>query len=553
MFEPLQATLEAGVPLSEVTFFVVDIETTGGSPRQSGITEIGAVRYQGGERVGVFHSLVDPREPIPPHITQLTGIDDLMVAGAPPIEQVLPSLVEFARGGVFVAHNARFDHSFLNVQTQRLGYDPFPSPPICTARFARRVVWPEVPNVRLKTLSGYFRTRTRPTHRALEDAQSCAEVLQGLIDLAGRLGIVTLGDLQEAVRARGRPNFGKIRLADHLPSCPGVYIFRSRSGDVLYVGKSKDLRARVKSYFYGDPRKKVDNLLAEVSTVEGLRCDGELEALVVEARSIGRHEPRYNRRGKAWRRYAYLKLDPSEAFPRMKVVHRARTGDGCTYVGPFASSARAHLAKEGLEEIFPLRRCTRAMGARTRSSPCALADIGRCPAPCDGAITPERYGELVRSLLSSLSTPDGLLVALESRMRALAAKERYEEAARVRDRLGSLASALWRARQDAWLRDCGTVILRDPAGSQLTFREGCMVIAGDDLSAELPLPRDRADEASAVRSWLARNPVRLVSCDRGLAEPVDGGRSLSRILTLLRVSEDGSNVRDHDRRSSIRR
>ena len=122
---------------------------------------------------------------------------------------------------------------------------------------------------------------------------ACAEVLDGLIDLGGRLGILTLGDLREAVRARGRPHFGKIRLADALPHAPGVYLFVGRDDRVLYVGKARDLRSRVKSYFYGDGRKKVEDLLGEVCRVEGEETPGgELEALVLEARLIRRHEPR---------------------------------------------------------------------------------------------------------------------------------------------------------------------------------------------------------------------------------------------------------------------
>ena len=136
--------------------------------------------------------------------------------------------MEYLRGRVFVAHNAQFDFSFVNAALTRLTMNPSPSPPVCTARLARRVVWPEVPNVRLRTLAQYFRTSVRPSHRALDDAQACAEVLHGLLELGGRLGILTLGDLHEAVRARGRPNFAKIRLADALPHAPGVYLFKAR-------------------------------------------------------------------------------------------------------------------------------------------------------------------------------------------------------------------------------------------------------------------------------------------------------------------------------------
>jgi DNA polymerase-3 subunit epsilon len=532
---PIQTTLDQGVPLQQVTFCVVDLETTGGSPTDDRITEVGAVKYTGGERIGVFQALVNPEVPIPPYITHLTGTDDRSVAVEPPIEEILPAFLEFCRGAVFVAHNARFDFSFLNASLARLDYDPLPAPPVCTARLARRVVWPDVPNVRLQTLARYFRTRSVPNHRALADAEACAEVLNGLLDLGGRLGILTLGDLHEAVRARGRPHFGKIRLADHLPHAPGVYLFRARDGRVLYVGKSKDLRARVKSYFYGDARKQIEDLLGETTSVDGVTCANELEALVVEARLIGEHQPKYNRRGKTWRRYAYLKVDPAEAFPRVKVVHAAPAGDGCIYLGPFGSASSARLAKEALEEVLPIRRCTKSMGARTRFAPCALADMGRCVAPCDGRVDPERYGELVRRLVSSLTSPGGLLGALERRMAVLAEQERYEEAGLVRDRLRALADALARGRSDAWLVGAGALTLRHGT-SDVRLRAGSLIRDDGAERLHLPCPRERADELSAVRGWLRANAPRVEACDRAPAEPVDGGAAIARIQSRIRAA-----------------
>lgn len=538
--EAVQTTLDDGIPLSEVEFVVVDLETTGGSPADSAITEIGAVRVRGGERTGAFHTLVNPGVPIPRSITHLTGIDDAAVAGAPPIGWVLPSFVEFARGRVFVAHNARFDFTFLNVALHREGYDPLPPPPVCTARLARRVVWPDVPNVRLPTLARYFRTAARPSHRALPDAEACAEVLDGLLGLAQRLGIRTLGELHAAVRARGRPHYGKIRLADELPDAPGVYLFRARDGSVLYVGKSRRLRQRVRSYFYGDERKRVDDLLARTASVEGIVCGSELEALVLEARLIREQEPPFNRRGKTWRRYAYLKIHTAEPFPRVKVV-RAPKGEGA-YLGPFPSSSHARLAKEALEEVFPIRRCTRSMGASTRFPACALAEIGRCLAPCVGRADRERYGELVRSLASSLHRPQGLLGALEARMRELAARERFEEAALARDRLRALAEALWRARVDAWLL-AARLSVRSADGGELAISRGALD-GGEPLAC--PPPPDRADELAAVRSWLARTPPRLEETDAPLAEPVDGGATLARLLAALRRPDRASGARRTD-------
>jgi len=483
----------------------------------------------------VFETLVNPCVLIPPFITHLTGIDDLAVAGAPPIEWVLPGFAEFAHGCVFVAHNARFDFAFLNANLQRRDYDLMPHPPVCTARLARRVVWPDVPNVRLTTLAQYFRTGVRPTHRALPDAEACAEVLHGLLDLGGRLGILTLGDLHAAVRARGRPNFGKIRLAEHLPRTTGVYLFKARDGRVLYVGKSRDIRGRVKSYFYGDPRKQVADLLTETSAVEGVPSGSELEALVLEARLIRAHRPKYNRRGKTWRRYAYLKVDVADAFPRIKVVREPK-GEG-EFLGPFGTGEQARLAKEALEDAFPTRRCAKSMRASTRFAPCALAEMGRCLAPCDGRVTLERYGELVRSLLSSLSSPGGLLGALEARMNHFAERERFEEAALARDRLRALAEGLARARADEWLLGSGELVLRDGRGHRLRLVGGSLANGGSAAPVPRPCPRERADELAAVRTWLLRNPVRVEYADRPPAEPVDGGGALHRLLRRLHTAD----------------
>jgi DNA polymerase-3 subunit epsilon len=538
----VDAGLDPDTPLHRVPFVVIDLETTGGSPRTCSITEVGAVRYLAGERVGTFHSLVNPGEPIPRFITHLTGLDDLDVLHAPDIEAVLPSLLEFLRRGVFVAHNARFDFGFVRAACRSLGYPDPEGPPVCTAKLARRVAWQEVKNVRLATLARHFRTDVTPNHRAFPDAEACAGVFHSLLELGGRLGILTLGDLREAMRARGQPHYAKIRLADALPHDRGVYLFRDRDDRVLYVGKATDLRSRVKSYFYGDERKRISDLLAKTRRVEHRVCSTELESLVAEARLIARHEPPYNRRGRTWRAYAYLKVDLTEAWPRLKVVSRPgpltlQAGD-VVYVGPFPSRGVARMAKEAVEDVVPIRRCTRTMGRSTRFSPCVLADLGRCTAPCDGRVSPERYEELVRGLIHSLSSPGGLLASLEARMMRLAASERFEEAATARDRLRALAEAISRRRQDGWLLGAGHLELAGPAGVAVGIDGGEVATEVEPghgpIGPDGPAP-ERADELAVVRSVLARTPHAVVAAERPLAEPVDGGRRLADLLARLRA------------------
>jgi DNA polymerase-3 subunit epsilon len=319
----------------------------------------------------------------------------------------------------------------------------------------------------------------------------------------------------------------------------------------LYVGKSVDLRSRVKSYFYGDGRKKVEDLLAETASVDGVACGSELESLVLEARLIREHEPKYNRRGKTWRKYAYLRIDDAEAYPRIKVVRETKGGGA--FLGPFPSSHLARLAKEALEDAFPIRRCTTAMRASTRFAPCALAEMHRCLTPCDGRVGPERYEELVRSLISSLSRPGGLLGTLEARMRDLAEQERFEEAALARDRLRALAESLARARVDGWLLGAGHLVLRDGQGRRFDVRRGALIRTERDEPLGSPCPRDRADELSVLRSWMSRHDVRIEATDVPIAEPVDGGAVLHRILRTLRgaTGEDGGGLRSlrDDRRA----
>ncbi|HEX2367640.1 MAG TPA: exonuclease domain-containing protein, partial [Acidimicrobiia bacterium] len=158
---------DLGTPLYEVPFCVLDLETTGGSPADCGITEIGAVKVRHGEVLGTFHTLVDPGTPIPPFITILTGITHAMVVQAPSIETALPSFLEFIGDAVVVGHNVRFDLSFIRAAALALGYQPPANRWVDTAALARRLWREEVPNLRLATLAAHVRSPVTPIHRAL--------------------------------------------------------------------------------------------------------------------------------------------------------------------------------------------------------------------------------------------------------------------------------------------------------------------------------------------------------------------------------------------------
>ena len=221
---------DLGTHLSQVTFCVVDLETTGGAETDS-ITEFGAVKVRGGEVLGRFQTLVDPQGHIPPLIAVLTGITNAMVADAPPLTEVLPSFLAFAENTVIVAHNAPFDTGFLRRGCESLGY-PYPKWPVLdTAALARAILLrDEVPNCRLATLAQHFRSVTTPNHRALTDAEATVDVLHALIERVGNLGVHTIEDLQEFTRRVSPQRRAKRTWAQNLPEQPGVYLFVSRAG-----------------------------------------------------------------------------------------------------------------------------------------------------------------------------------------------------------------------------------------------------------------------------------------------------------------------------------
>jgi DNA polymerase-3 subunit epsilon len=509
-----------GTPLADVTFVVLDLETTGASAADCAITEVGAVRYRGGERIGTFQTLVNPGVPIPPTITVITGITEAMVMPAPPIEEVLPAFLEFIGGAVIVGHNVRFDISFLDAALDRAGYPKLANRRVDTLGLARRLVRDEVPDLKLGTLARHLRVPMTPCHRAFEDAQATAEVLHALLERAGTLGVLGLDDLLELPTIRAHPSASKLRLTAGLPREPGVYVFRDRTGQVLYVGKATNLRARVRSYFGGDDRRKVPQLLRETERIDHIRCDDPLEAEIHELRLIRRHEPRYNRVGKGWRSYAYLKLTVAERFPRLTVVTEARP-DGSVYLGPFRSRRSATAVKEAIEAAVPLRRCTDRIARHapiTCDTPCAPAQLGVAACPCRGETAEDDYRAIVeRAVVALRSDHRALLDPLEARMATQSDQERFEEAAATRDRLATLSRALRRVRTIEWLRAAGRLRVETPAGVR-EFDGGHLCIASTPMLAGLesepgravstPLPlgqppaRDEIDELLAVARWL---------------------------------------------------
>ncbi|WP_197320405.1 DEDD exonuclease domain-containing protein [Saccharomonospora sp. NB11] len=535
---------ELGTPLRDVTFVIVDLETTGGAPDGGNITEIGAVKVRGGEVLGEFATLVDPGAPIPPQVVALTGITTAMVRSAPRIERVLPAFLEFAEGAVLVAHNAGFDTSFLKAACREHGYD-WPRPVVlCTLKLSRRVLRHEVRSHRLSALAALFGSATTPTHRALDDARATVDVLHGLLERVGSLGVQSLEELLDYLPDVTPTQRRKRELAKDLPERPGVYLFRGPSDEVLYVGTASNLRRRVRQYFTSsESRGRIKEMVTLAERVDTVECAHALEASVRELRLLAAHRPAYNRRsknpGKAW----WVALT-DEPFPRLSVVRRPRDGA----LGPFSSHPRARTAAETLADIASLRTCTMRIPASGASgSPCMLAELGRCGAPCTGAQTVEQYRPAVRAVSDLVEGVDaGLLHRARDRLDELSAAHRFERAARHRDDLAALLRAVDRRHRLTALASVAELVAAAPDGSGgwefAVVRYGRLASAGlarrgvppmpvvDALvvSAETVLPGPgplrgaNPEETALLWRWLTRPGVRLVRTSSPWAEPLHG-------------------------------
>lgn len=502
---------DLGQPLAEVTFCVVDLETTGGGEADA-ITEIGAVKVCGGQVIGEFQTLVNPNAHIPALIAVLTGITDQMVAGAPKLPEVLPAFLEFAAGSVLVAHNARFDTGFLRRACQRYDY-AWPNPVVVdTLSLARQVLLrDEVPNAKLGTLAAHFGATTTPNHRALDDAKATVDVLHGLLERIGNLGAHTLPELLEFTRQVSPQRRAKRTLAKDVPSAPGIYQFIAdlpgpdgqTRRQVLYVGKSRNLRKRVASYFTAaETRSRIDEMVRIATSVETTVCRTPLEADVLELRLIGAHSPRYNRRSKFPERQLWLKLT-DEPYPRLSIVRTA--ADGATYLGPFRRREAAEQSMLAVYDAFRLRQCSTRLSARTASQACALAGMGRCPAPCQFTITRDDYAELVEGVRACLSQDfRPLVAAVQPRLAQLVAAERFEEAGALTERLESFGRAAIRHHRLASLAGCPQIVAaRNTAdGWELhVIRHGRLV--GAALARPGEVPQQVARDLVAVAEWVA--------------------------------------------------
>jgi DNA polymerase III epsilon subunit family exonuclease len=378
----LTAPREAATRLEDARFVVFDLETTGLRPGLARPCEIGAVRVERLELGVTFQTLANPGSRLQPAIEALTGIRDRDLRTAPPVAVAVRRFLTFAGDRVLVAHNARFDVAFLDNETMRLTGRRVAAPVVDTVGLARRLLGREPAN--LASLAYRFATEARPCHRALPDAEATAEILLRLIGLAQERGAQTVADLIELAATRPRRVHMKRSLGFGAPRRPGVYLFRDRHDQVLYVGRARDLRSRLRSYFRsGRQRPAVEAALGALERIEWRLTGSELEAALEELRLIRELRPPANARSTRPDRYTYLRRRGES------IVCSAQP----TPWGPIKSRARARLAARALEGV-------------------------------------------------TWEAPAEALPRLQMKLRRLARDLRFEDAARLRDRIDALEHVL---------------------------------------------------------------------------------------------------------------
>jgi DNA polymerase III subunit epsilon len=393
-------------------FVSIDVETTGLGPTRHRVIEIAAIRFREGNEAERYESLIQPDRKVPKYITKLTGLTDGHLEDAPRFGEVADGLIEFLGDEPIIGHNVGFDLSFLNAELKRLDRPLLVNNRIDVMFLGMKLV-PGLRRPTLERLANSVGIATTRVHRAGEDARLAGLAACRLGEIARQAGngsfdhLLTLStptarQPKEGV-GRARSVMNRDLLAD-IPKRPGVYIMRDAFDHVIYVGKAKNLRDRVSSYF-SQPlgyTRKMDGLAETMVNIDVEVTGSELEALLLESQLIKKYQPRYNTVLRSFEHYPYIRVDVSNAWPHVTLV-RERKADGATYFGPYRSTSAARKTVELINAVLPLRTCNRSFkDSRSYGSPCIQLDLGRCLGPCVGRADRETYREHVRKVTSFL-------------------------------------------------------------------------------------------------------------------------------------------------------
>ncbi|MCX6174261.1 MAG: exonuclease domain-containing protein [Ignavibacteriales bacterium] len=434
------------IPFEEAEYSVFDFETTGTSAHHDKVIEIGIVKIKNGKIVDTFSSFINPGRPVPFYITQITGITTTDVQDAPYFDEVYLQIKEFIGDTILTAHNLNFDYSFLKHECLNQELEVPANNSICTLRLARRM-YPQFPSKSLGNLVKQLKIRHRDVHRGLGDATATAKILLRMFkQLREEHDIDTVSDLisfQKHSSSTEPYRIIKKKLLDdvvNIPGEPGVYFFKNAKEEIIYIGKAKVLKERLRNYFMSTAMRKSKEIVRKASGLGYQTTNTELTALIVEAELIKKHLPKQNKMLKKYPRSYFIKILFTHNFPSVEVSSTINF-DGNNYFGPYPNRDTANSLKEIIDKTFLLRECSDKEFNKKRR--CYLADIERCYSPCtESDIKPQYAEELDRVNDFLCGNNQSAVDRLLNRMKELSAKQKYEEAGQIRDVVNSILNQL---------------------------------------------------------------------------------------------------------------
>ncbi|MEM1321299.1 MAG: exonuclease domain-containing protein [Bacteroidota bacterium] len=373
-------------------YAVIDVETTGGRANRDRITEIAIVVYDGHQIIDRFESLINPERTIPYNITQLTGITQEMVEEAPKFYEVARQIVEMTKSCIFVAHNARFDYNFIREEFKRLGYT-FSRRLLCTVRLSRKT-YPSLRSHSLANLIRHFNIDVSARHRAMADAMATVDLLGRM--LSKEASEETVNDFVNlGIKESQLPENISLDQLHDLPEECGVYYFYDLNGDIIYIGKSINIKKRVMQHF-GNKKSKGDKLQQSVNDISFEITGSELVALLQESHEIKHHHPRINRAQRVrqfqYVLHAYKNKEGYICIDIAKASKQKKKDLHVLHEYPSLMSAKAGLQR--IMETFEL--CERLCNFNNVSKPCFYYHLHKCHGACVGKEAPEDYNERVQ-------------------------------------------------------------------------------------------------------------------------------------------------------------
>lgn len=373
-------------------YAVIDIETTGGSPVSEKITEIAVIIHDGKKVVDEFVSLINPEKKIPYHITSLTGISNAMVAEAPRFYEVAKKIVEITSDCIFVAHNVSFDYQFVHNEFKRLGYD-YLRRKLCTVQLSRKLV-PGLTSYSLGKICRHLNIEINGRHRAAGDAYATVKLLEHLLSLSNR-SKNGIDELPGLAKKDLHPNLSP-DLIRNLPEDTGVYYFYNENGDLVYIGKSKNIKNRVLSHFRNFASKKAIDMRNSIADIGYELTGSELIALLKESHEIKQHKPRYNRaQRRTLNHYGLYHYRDTNGYDCYMIARNAGRVDI-----PVSSFATQKAGKAYLQKMVDkYRLCQKLCGLYPASGSCFHYEISECDGACIGKESPESYNQRAQAVI----------------------------------------------------------------------------------------------------------------------------------------------------------